>query len=171
MIKVDRELTPKPDQALIVFLRASKLGYAISSSLFDVTTDENKFLGVFKAGIKIGYDVAPGEYTFMVIGESADFMKAKVEAGKTYYVVVAPRMGWNKARFSLDPLRQADLAGDEFAKWNKSTYFVENTPETIEWAEKNANDISNKRARYWEKWSEKTDAEKASQTLNPEDGI
>lgn len=171
MMKVDRDLTPKPDQALIVFMRHSRLGYAISSSLFDVTTDENKFLGVFKAGVKVGYDVTPGEYTFMVVSESADFLKATVSAGKTYYVVVAPRMGWNKARFSFQPLRQADLMGSEFATWNQKTYFVENTPETEEWARNNAPDISDKRVRYWAKWSEKTQEEQDSQTLNPEDGI
>jgi hypothetical protein len=170
MARVDQPLIPKPDQALIVFMRASNMGAAISSSLFDVSTDETKFIGVFKSGVKVAYDVAPGEHTFMVIGESADFMKATVSAGKTYYALVTPRMGWNKARFSLRPLRQSDLTSADFSKWDSATHLVDNTPETEEWAQKNASDIEAKRARWYSAWSALPPEKLESMTLYPEDG-
>ncbi len=170
MVKSERELTPKPDQALIVFMRASTMGFAISSSLFDVSTSETKFIGVFKSKVKIGYDVAPGEHTLMVVSESADFLKATVEAGKTYYVLITPRMGFGKARFTLQPLRQSDLAGPDFPKWDSATDLVENTPETEEWARSNAPDIEAKRARWYPAWSALPADKLDEMTLRPEDG-
>ncbi len=171
MVKVERELAPKPDQALIIFMRASFVGSAISSSLFDITTTENKFLGVFKSGVKIAYDVDPGEHFFMVISESADFMKATVEAGKTYYALITPRPGGMKARFSLKPLRQSDIESKDFAKWNQKTDLVENNPETEEWAAANASDIQAKRDKWWPAWCRLSPERLDSMTLKVEDGI
>ncbi len=38
--------TPKPDQALVVFMRPSGLGFAIQSSVFDITDGSPIFLGI-----------------------------------------------------------------------------------------------------------------------------
>jgi hypothetical protein len=105
-----------------------------------------------------------------VVSEAADFMQAKVVAGRTYYALVTPRMGVWKARFSFRPLRQGDLAGNDFAGWNSSTHFVVNSPATLSWAAQNAADISSKRTTYWPEWSSKPAQDRAAQTLNPEDG-
>ena len=178
MVKSEKPLTPKPDQTLIVFMRLhASFGkaflfddYGQSVSLYEVSGDENKFIGFSKGGTKIGYDIAPGEHTFMVVGEAADFMKAMVETGKTYYVLVTPRMGFLQARYSFRPLRQQDLTGTEFPQWDLDTSLVENTPESEEWAQKHAAEIENKRVRYWTVWSGKTQEQRDLQTLNPEDG-
>ena len=170
MMKAEQPVTAKPDEALVVLMRSSFLGGAISASVFDVTGSETKFIGIIQNGTKIGYPVKPGEYTFMVVSEAADFMQAKVVAGKTYYALVTPRMGAWKARFSFRPLRQHDLAGSEFANWDSSTYFVVNTPESQNWASANATDVTTKRAEYWTQWANKPAHERAAQTLNPEDG-
>jgi hypothetical protein len=170
MQKADQPITAKPDEALVVLMRSSFVGGAVSASVFDVTGSETKFLGIIQNGTKIGYPVKPGEYTFMVVSEAADFMQAKVEAGKTYYALVTPRMGVWKARFSFQPLRQGDLAGSEFAGWNSGTHFVVNSPEALNWASTNAPDIATKRAEYWPQWQNKPADERAAQTLNPQDG-
>ena len=142
----------------------------ISASAFDVTGSDTKFIGIISSGTKVSYDLTPGEHTLMVVGESADFMKATVLAGKTYYALVTPRMGAMKARFSFDPVRQSQLAGKEFSKWDSSCDLVENTPESLAWAEKNAGSIGGKRARYWPAWSEKPQDQRDAQTLKEEDG-
>jgi hypothetical protein len=178
MVKVDRPLTPKPDQALIIFMRLpASFGkaflfddYGQSVSLHDVSGNDTKLLGIVKGGTKVSYDVVPGEYTFMVVGEAADFMKATVAAGKIYYVLVTPRVGFWQARYSLRPLRQSDFVNPDFPKWESSTYLVDNTPESEEWAKKHATDIEKKRARYWPEWSAKTLEERDPQTLKLEDG-
>jgi hypothetical protein len=170
MAKSNRTLAPQPDQALIVFLRSSFVGRTISASVFDVSGEETKFIGVIKNGTKIAYDLTPGEHTFMVVSEAADFMKTTVVAGKTYYALITPRTGTWKARFSFRPLRQSDLATQDFGKWDSRTELVENTPESEAWAVKHAADIDNKRAKYWAVWSGKSFERQEAQTLNPEDG-
>lgn len=178
MIKSERQITPEPDQALVVFMRLhASFGkaflfddYGQSVSIFDITGNDMKLIGLVKGGTKIAYDVNPGEHTFMVVGEAADFMKAIVTAGKTYYVLVTPRVGFWQARYSLRPLRQSDLSSTEFSKWESDTSLVDNTPESEGWAENHASEIEKKQARYWPEWSGKTSEQQDLQTLRMEDG-
>lgn len=178
MVKSERTITPKQDQAVIVFMRPRlSIGKEIwtgefidSGSVFDVSGNSTKLVGIIKTNTKISFDVAPGEYTFMVIGESADFMKAIVTVGKIYYVRIAPRTGLWKARFSFQPLRQSDLASTNFIKWDSITNLVESTPAAEVWAKRNAPDIESKRADYWPSWSEKPLEQREKQTLKSEDG-
>jgi len=161
----------KADEALVVFMRSSFVGSAISASVFDVTgSGEPKFIGIVNNGTKVGYPVKAGEHTFMVVSEAADFLQAKVAAGRTYYAMVTPRMGVWKARFSFRPVRGSELGGSEFAGWNSGTQYVSNTPQSRIWAASNAADISQKRTSYWSAWSSKPADERAAQTLHPEDG-
>lgn len=170
MASSQRTLTPKSDQALIIFMRSTFVGSLISASLFDVSGDDTKFIGVIKNGTKLAYDLTPGEHTFMVVSEAADFMKVTVVPGKTYYALIVPRTGAWKARFSFRPLRQGDLASQNFIEWDAKTQLVENTPESEAWASKHATDINDKRARYWQKWSTKPAGQQETQSLKAEDG-
>jgi hypothetical protein len=178
VVESEKPLTPKPDQALIVFMRLpASFGkaflyddYGQSVSLYEVSGNENKFIGLSKGGTKVSYDSTPGEHTFMVVGEAADFMKATVAAGKTYYVLVTSRMGLWQARYSLRPLHQHELTSTSFPRWDSNTVLVENTPESEEWAQKNASTIEIRRARYWSVWSAKTQEQRDLHALNPEDG-
>ena len=157
-------------ESMVVFMRPSALGMAISASVFDVSGPDTKFVGIVNYGTKVAYPVAPGDYTFMVVGESADFMQAKVLPGRTYHALVTPRPGVWKARFSFRPVRQHELDGSEFAGWSSATQFVENSDQTRTWAVQNAPDIASKRAQYWADWSSKPAEQRASQTLGAEDG-
>jgi hypothetical protein len=93
--------TPKPDKALVVFMRPSSLGFAVQSSVFDVTDGSPVFVAIVSALTKVAHYAEPGERRYMVIGESADFMAANLDSGKVYYSLVTPRFGVWKARFSL----------------------------------------------------------------------
>lgn len=160
----------RQSESMVVFMRSSVLGAAVAASVFDVTGPESKFVGIVNHGTKVPYPVKPGEYTFMVIGESADFMRATVLPERTYYALVTPRVGVWKARFSFRPLRQHELDGADFSGWDSATQFVANTPATESWATQNAADINSKRAQYWPEWLSKPAHQQASQTLNAEDG-
>ena len=157
-------------EAMVVFMRSSFVGSAIAASVFDVSGTQTKFIGVLNNGTKIAYPVNPGEHTFMVVSESADFMQAMVAAGRTYYALATPRPGMWKARFSFRPVRQHELDGGEFAGWSSATQFVANSPETLNWAVQNAADVDSKRSQYWPEWNAKPEVQRASQTLNAEDG-
>jgi hypothetical protein len=156
--------------SMIVFMRPSALGGAVAASVFDVTGPETKFVGLVNYGTKFALPVKPGDYTFMVIGESADFMQATVAAGRTYYALVTPRIGVWKARFSFKPLRENEIGGAEFASWTSATKYVENSPATMNWASENKSDIDSKRTQYWPEWSAKPAHQRGSQTLLPQDG-
>ena len=159
---------PGSNEAVVVFMRPSTYAYAIQSAVFDVTTQENQLVGIVSAKKKVAYRAKPGKYMFMVLGESADFMQAKLEAGKTYYATVNPRMGAWKARFSLGAVHQ-NIDQAKLNEWKKGCSWVETTDTTYQWAEQNAPSIQSKRDAYIEKWNNKPDSGKP--TLYPEDGF
>ncbi|WP_193163654.1 hypothetical protein [Microbulbifer hainanensis] len=168
--------TPDPSKAQIVFMRSSFYGSAINASLFEVNGDQNEFIGIMANGTKISREVAPGEHTFMVVSEAADFMKANLEAGKTYYAMVTPRMGAWKARFSFQPIKtdanaKFNTSSDDFGDWVTNTKLVENSEQSLRWAENNAASIDAKRDAYFAKWMAKDADEIARQTLDPSDGL
>jgi hypothetical protein len=154
------------DKSLIVFMRPSGLGFAIQSSVFDVTDGDPDFIGIVSAKAKLAHYAEPGERRFMVIGESADFMGATLDPGKAYYALVTPRMGVWKARFSLRPVRGGDLAGEEFAGWYKGSRWVENSESAEDWASSNMNSVRKKMANNLPKWLAKDN----KPILAPEDG-
>jgi len=170
MIKSAGPATAKPNEATVIFMRSSFVGSAVAASVFDVSQPGTRFVGVVDNGTKLAYVVSAGDHTFMVVSEAADFMKATLLPGKTYYALITPRMGAWKARFSFRPLRQPDLAGVDFADWDKNTQWVETGAEAVAWADRNAADVADKRARYWKEWSSKDIDQRNSQTLNAADG-
>ena len=162
-------IVPEPEKAMIVFMRPSTLGFAIQSSVFRVTEEAPEIVGIVAAKAKVAYQVDPGEHLFMVIGESADFMSAEVEAGKTYYALVTPRMGAWKARFSLKPVARPDQNRAQLDEWLGACDWVEKIPATDSWAAENIADIQDKQARYYAEWMKKNEADRPRLTL--EDGI
>ena len=163
--------TPRGGDSIVVFMRPSHLGRALVSSVYDVSGPETRFVGVLNFGDKLAMPFKPGNYTFMVIGESADFMQATVDGGKTYYAVVTPRYGVVTARFSFRPVRSTEVDGSQFAAWTAATRYVTNSPQTEAWARDNAKDVNSKRNEYWPQWNSKPVSQRMSQTLNAEDGV
>ena len=164
-----------PDQARVVFMRSSFVGSAIQASLFDVSDGETRFIGIISADTKIAYETNAGHSVFMVVSEAADFMEGDLQAGRTYYGMVTPRMGAWKARFSLWPVRNGtpgefDVNSDKFQGWLKKTNFVLNTPDSEQWFIENRDSILQKQTEYWEAWQSKSPGDLAERTLNPDDG-
>jgi hypothetical protein len=145
---------PRADQATIVFLRPSTFGFAIQSAVFDVTEKPPTFVGIVSAGKKIGMSTTPGQHRFMVVSEAADFMDAELNAGKTYYALVTPRMGMWRARFSLRP---APADSPDLAGYLKDTNWVENTADSQAWAKSNLDSVLAKKAEYIGEWEAKPD--------------
>lgn len=156
--------------SMIVFMRPSTLGGVSTASVFDVTGPETRFIGLVNQGTRYAHPLKPGEYTFMVVGESADFMQATVVAGRTYYALVRPRWGVWTTRFSFKPVRQNEIGSAEFNSWTLATKYVENSPATMSWAAENKSDVDSKRTQYWPEWNAKPAHQRGSQTLLPQDG-
>jgi hypothetical protein len=169
---------PKPDadKALVVFLRPSAYGGGVSASVYDAPDGSTEFIGLVQHGNKLAYQATPGQHRFMVIAENADFVDATLEAGKTYYVLVSPRMGMWKARFSLLPIHNTptgdeSLQSAEFKKWMAKTSFVETTDSNRTWYENNKASVESKKADYLVKWNRMLPEDKKLLTLFAEDGI
>lgn len=144
--------TPPPGKAAVVFMRPSTLGFAIASSVYELKPGGDVFIGIVPAKRKVVHFADPGSTRFMVVSEAADFMGAELEAGKTYYALVTPRMGMWKARFSLRPVTHADR---EFSEWLSGCTWIENTPASEAWAKENWSDIQAKKLEYTPKWEKK----------------
>jgi hypothetical protein len=150
----------------VVFMRVSKQSGGIDASLFDVSAPgEPKFIGVVNNASKLAYPLKPGLYTFMVVGETAEFMQATVAGGKTYYALVIPRSG--AKRFAIEPVRKNEIGGKEFQGWDRGTRLM---PAGGQPQAYNASDAAEKRVRYWQEWIQKSESQRAELTINEEDG-
>ena len=176
--KYVQEQSPKPEEgkALVIFLRTSFVGSAISASVYDAPDAETRFIGIIQNKQRVAYQAEPGQHRFMVIAENADFVDATLEAGKTYYILVSPRMGAWKARFSLLPIHpdakaEYNTQSADFKKWTEKSNFVEVTPSNQAWYEKHKADIEEKKTDYLKKWTVMLPQDKAVLTIKPEDGV
>ena len=168
-------VAPPADKAVVVFMRPSSYGGLIKASVYDVTGTDQTFIGIIKPKQQIAYVVEPGERRFMVMAENGDFLDAKLDAGKTYYALVSPRMGVWKARFSLlpvraDPAAENSIASEEFARWQSKARWVARGPAADEWYAEHREDITRKKEKYLAKWNGRPAADKSDLMLLAEDG-
>jgi hypothetical protein len=162
-------VVPDAGKAVIVFMRPSGAGFGVQSSVFEIQDGRATLAGIVASKTKVAYQVNPGKRVFMSVGESADFMSADILPNKTYYAVVAPRMGMWKARFSLEPQRREDLGTAEFRKSLDECRWVAKTPASEAWVADNFTSIQSRIASNYPEWSQKPEAERPH--LKPEDGL
>jgi hypothetical protein len=113
MIRSETVLVPGPNYAVVNFLRPSSLGGAIKFGIWD----KENAVGILTPKNYIQYKASPGEHIFMARAENWSVIKATVDAGKTYYILAAPRMGVWKARVGMEVLRPDD---PKISKWMNS---------------------------------------------------
>jgi hypothetical protein len=162
-------------KAMLVIMRPSFYGGAIAASVYDITGDQTRLIGVLGPKDKIAYQVDAGAHRFMVVAENADFMEATLDAGKTYYAEVRARPGVWKARFSLLPIHatsadQYNLQGAEFKEWNDKSEWVERTERADAWFAEHGASVEEKKHDYLEKWDRMDANDKAELILHAEDG-
>ncbi len=155
----EAKLAPDPGKSMVVFMRPSSFGGAILSTVYDGMD----YIGTVPANTRFSYQTDPGEHMFMVIGESADFMKADLAPDKTYYARVAARMGVWKARFSFIPYNGE--SEEELQEWINGTKPMEMNEKGKTWAEQNAPSIQEKHDKYLPEWEQKSEELRAKQTL------
>lgn len=164
-VPADDTLISNQDKALVYFIRPSKLGFQISAAVYD---NEN-FIGIVPYQQKLPYLADPGEHLFMIVSEAADFLKADLLPGRTYYIKVDPRMGAWRARFSLAPVTKDDLNTKEVRKWIEKARMIKNKDSAYEWAKNSHDNVLSKKAEYLPKWQSKSEDSKPF--LRPEDGM
>lgn len=163
IVQDQAELKPDSGKALVVFVRPSKYGGAVQATIYDGT----QYIGTVSAKTKVAYQAEPGEHMFMVVGESADFMKADLAEGKTYYAKVQARMGVWKARFSLVP-ENGQTPEKKLQVWLSKSKLTAPNDMGTKWAMENQASIQEKHDKYLPAWNEKADTSK--QILKKESG-
>ncbi|QWP77293.1 hypothetical protein J5226_02480 [Lysobacter sp. K5869] len=172
----DQNPKPEPGKALLVFVRAAFVGGGIASTVYDAPDDATRFLGALIFKQKMAVQMEPGEHRLMVVSENADFVDVKLDADKTYYLLVSPRPGVWKARFSLLPIHnRADakynLLGEDFKKWMEKTEYVTPTPAAAAWYEEHKGSVAEKKTEYLVKWNKMDAPDRAELVLHAEDGV
>ena len=167
---------PSSGMATIVFMRTSFVAGAIGVELFETTNGKLKLIGELSTGTKIAYQTTPGNKVFMTYGTAADFMKANVLAGKTYYVIARPN--WGTGGFAPTPVRndstsEYNVKSSDFNGWVTDTELVVPGPEVAGWLknEENRKKMDEVYTEYWKRFQTKDSNEVAERTLNPQDGI
>ncbi|MBU1711472.1 MAG: hypothetical protein KKD47_00025 [Proteobacteria bacterium] len=150
-VPIDTDIALENDNALVYFIRPTSLGFKIHAAVYD----DDKFIGFVPYNQKLPYLAESGDHLFMVVSEAADFMKANLLPGKTYYVQVEPRMGAWRARFSLVPVTKDQLGTDKVQKLINKARLIKNSDSAYQWASDNHDDVLKKKKVYLEKWQSK----------------
>lgn len=153
-VPIETNVTLKADKALVYFIRPEVLGFQIHAAVYD----DNKFIGFVPYNQKLPYLTEPGEHIFMVVSEAADFMKANLLPGKTYYAQIEPRMGVWRARFSLAPVTKEQLGNEKFRKWIAEARLIDNNDLAYQWADNNHESVLKKKEEYFKIWLSKDEA-------------
>jgi hypothetical protein len=163
-------------EATVVFIRWSMVGAIRKASVYDVTDGRLEFIGLLTSKSRVSHKVSPGKHTFMVVSEAADFMQAEVAGGRVYYAAITPRAGVVQDRFSMYPFRKDKTSRyntetSDFRKWMENTDEAHVSDSDLDWFEDNRPYVERLQDKYWDDWLEKSPAERAEHTLNPEDGV
>lgn len=121
------------DEAIIYFVKSTKMAAAITFNFFD----SDQCIGRFKGSGYFIYRCKPGEHVFWASKEFPSFISADLEAGKTYLVGVYVTTGVMTANPILSPIASNDvkninkaikiitkkapkaLSEEELAEWGK----------------------------------------------------
>ena len=160
------QFAPKATEAMVVFIRPTRVNQYHIPSLHDVTDGTPKFIGLLPAWKKFAYAVSPGKRRFMSLatGTAAQFADAELQAGRTYYVRVTPSI-WS-TKFFLEPYHKSQLVSGEVSDDLKGAKWVMNTPASRQWAAGKKQGIMQKLTKSLKAWLRKSDRP----ALRPEDG-
>jgi len=115
MVPAQTIIAAKPDTALITFVRATKFGYKSDFHLWDSTD----YVGTIYGGQYIQKEVAPGEHMFIAHGQNWAYIKANLEAGRKYYIVLNVTMGFTHAAVVPAPITkdQSKYGQSDINEW------------------------------------------------------
>src|SRR4030042_136837 len=111
-----------PDFAIVNFIRPSIFGGAIKFGVWD----RDKLIGILTPECCIQYQAAPGEHVFLIRAENWGIVKANVQAGKTYTILVEPRLGLIKANVHMTVIKPGDKRLQE---WMRNVTYVTVVPD------------------------------------------
>ncbi|MCB9679135.1 MAG: hypothetical protein H6737_28795 [Alphaproteobacteria bacterium] len=167
-IPTDEPISAAPDLATVVFVRPKRKWWTMSPAILDTDGD---VICVVKPETHCVARVPPGQHTFITWGEDAPTLQADVDAGKTYFVYVEPRMG-ALGRLFLVGMGPSRPMWSELPEMLRSTTRWVPVPDAADRLERERapiiQDMLETSAR---KSGAYTAAERDSRSLDPEDGV
>jgi hypothetical protein len=150
---------PSANEAVVVFMRPVPTGEIYSSSLFELRSDGDRFIGILTSGTRLLYCTAPGRTRFMLVntGGSDHFMDAELEAGKTYYATVNFGDATGRSTYVLKPVRIGDQQSPEFKTCAAQCVWVQNTEKSEAWGQRHRVEIAKRKARSLPAWEAQAD--------------
>jgi hypothetical protein len=167
---------PPADMAQIILVEPiNKIQGLFPNGIFELNGDQRKLVAVTRWRSKTVLLLPPGKHLlFATVGAAIGHaMEVNVDAGKRYYVLL--RFIYANG-MQLRPLRPSGTSeyrvdGKDFAKWMKSTRWVEMSPDAEAYFDKLKEFVDRGQEKAVVDWQAKTPAEVAELTLNPEDAV
>lgn len=123
MVKADKPVEISKEKANVYFMRPSGIGFAINFQIWD----GDKFVGLSQAKSYFRYVCDPGKHLFIAVAENKTYVPAELEAGKRYYVITEPRIGWIKARITLTPVKKGSEEMGNVKNWEGDLEYTDFT--------------------------------------------
>lgn len=159
---------PKDGLATLVLARHTTYGAAINF----VAVDQNKrFVASVRGKSHAIAQLPPGEYTFYLIAETTDPIRATIEAGRTYVIETRVRPGFWKAQATAEAVRRNTPRFVEAAEWIKeSKALVPDGNGGQEWVNGHVDNITQRMSKVDAVWPQKDPEWQAQHTLAADDG-
>ena len=120
MVKATPTEGPRPEKALVYFMRPSGMAFAVNFQIWD----SDRFVGLSQAKSYFAYECDAGKHLFLGFAENKIAVEADLEAGKSYYIGTNVRMGAWKARMDFTPVTQGSQLWDRVEEFKKSLTFI-----------------------------------------------
>jgi hypothetical protein len=179
MVKAGPNDAPKPaaNEAVVYFMRPSIHGAGVRAAVFRFDGNTEQLLGSLGTSDKMVSIVPAGNQTFMVTdpyGAHGGFMKAELEAGRTYHVVVTPA-GWPLIFFELHPVKSDPSSDFPAQRENVKRWMADPSANTLgpgaaEATKAIGAQASEFRKQRYEGWLNSPEGQSEKNMLKPTDG-
>lgn len=164
-----RPLEPRADAATVVFLRPS--GYA-GAEKFTIFDEQGRFVGDSLPTSQFAILMPTGSHVFVANGENTAVLKAELGPARTYYVEVAPRLGFLKPRVHLLAIGRHAPSFEHLRAWLAEAH--QYAPLTAlgqaAWGLRK-DEVARLLGEANESWSKFDEEEREDRTLHVQDGI
>jgi hypothetical protein len=145
---------PGPGEAVVVFMRPSNVGEMYSTSVFELRSDGDRFVGILRGQTRSVHRMSPGRTRFMLVvaGGWDHYMDADLAGGKTYYAAIGYDRIGDRSGYVLRPVRLADQEGAEFKACMSSCTWVENTEKSEAWGRNHLRELPRRKAQTLASW-------------------
>jgi hypothetical protein len=159
------QYTAPSDSALVVFVRDSRTAARVD---FPIVDERRRFVGNVRGDQHAIAEVRPGQHTFYVLSEQAEPVRARLRAGRTYFVLLKPARGGARVALQIVPRARALELQRDLAR---TTPLVPELEVGTAWVKEHRLNVEYGISDAERAWDEGDAAWRAERTLRPQDGL